>query len=152
VRHYAARGHTVIALDEASHIIGWNTQNGWYQVGRPVRTPVSLSRKRFHSFGALHRDGFVCRFAERADSGSFIGFLEELRRRFGKVLIYLDNAGWHKSVAVKEYLDGCGGDVVLRHLPPYTPELNPVEVQWRFIRKATGNRLYESTDEMKESI
>jgi len=43
--------------------------------------------------------------------------------------IYLDNAGWHKSAAVKEYLDGHGGDVVLRHLPPYTPELNPVEVQ-----------------------
>jgi len=94
----------------------------------------------------------VCWFAERANSGSFIVFLEELRRRFGKVLIYLDNAGWHKSVAVKEYLDGCGGDVVLRHLPPYTLELNPVEVQWRSIRKATGNRLYESTNEMKESI
>jgi len=66
--------------------------------------------------------------------------------------IYLDNAGLHKSVAVKEYPDGHGGDVVLRHLPPYTPELNLVEVQWHSIRKATGNRLYESTDEMKESI
>jgi len=95
---------------------------------------------------------FVCRFAERANRGIFIAFLEELRRRFGRVLIYLDNAGWHKSVAVKEYLDGHGGDVVLRHLPPYTLELNPVEVQWRFIHKATGNRLYENTDEMKESI
>jgi len=116
----------------------------------------------------------VCRFAERANSGRFIAFLEatarsariaesglgannerfiafleELHRRFGKVLIYLDNAGWHKSVAVKEYLDDHGGDVVLRYLPPYTPEINPVEVQRRSIRKATGNRLYESTDERK---
>ncbi len=94
----------------------------------------------------------MCRFAERANSGSFIAFLEELHRRFGRVLICLDNTGWHKSAAVKEYLDGYGGDVVLRHLPPYTPELNPVEVQRRSIRKATDNRLYESTDEMKESI
>jgi len=54
VRRHAAMGYTVIALDEASHIIGWNTWNGWYPVGRPVRTPVSLSRKRFHSFGELH--------------------------------------------------------------------------------------------------
>jgi len=77
----------------------------------------------------LNRLRFVCQFAERANSGSFIAFPEELRRRFGRVLIYLDNAGWHKSAAVKEYLDGHGGDVVLRHLPPYTPELNPVEVQ-----------------------
>jgi len=27
-----------------------------------------------------------------------------------------------------------------------------VEVQWRSIRKAIGDRLYESTDEMKESV
>jgi len=40
VRQHAARGYTIIALDEASHIIGWNTQNGWYPVGRPVTTPV----------------------------------------------------------------------------------------------------------------
>jgi len=94
------KGIQVIALDEASHIIGWNTQNGWYPVGKPVITPVSLSRKRFHSFGALHRDGFVCWFAERANSESFIAFLEELRKRFGRILVYLDNAGYHKSVVV----------------------------------------------------
>jgi len=52
------QGDTGHALDEASHITGWNTQNGWYPVGRPVRTPVSLSGKRFHPFGALHRE--VC--------------------------------------------------------------------------------------------
>jgi len=36
----------------------WNTQNGWHPIGMPVTTPVSLSGKRFHSFGALHRE--VC--------------------------------------------------------------------------------------------
>jgi len=63
---------------------------------------------------------FVCRFADRADSGSFIGFLEDLRKRFGRILACLDNAGYHKSTAVKKYLDDQGGDVVLRYLPPYT--------------------------------
>jgi len=48
---------------------------------------------------------FVCRFADRADSGNFIGFLEELRKRFGRILEYLDNAGYHKSAAVKKYPD-----------------------------------------------
>jgi len=42
----------------------------------------------------LHKDRFVCRFADRADSGSFIVFLEELRKRFGRILAYLDNAGY----------------------------------------------------------
>jgi len=47
---------------------------------------------------------FVCRFAERADSGSFIAFLEELRKRFGRILVCLDNTGYHKSAAVKNIL------------------------------------------------
>jgi len=67
-------------------------------------------------------------------------------------IIKTDLTDYHKSVAVKEYVNDCGGDVVLRHLPPYTPELNLVKIQWRMIRKATGNRLYQSTEEIKESI
>jgi len=51
-------GYTVISMDEASYIIGWNTRNGWYPVGMPVTTPVSLSGKRFHPLGALHKE--VC--------------------------------------------------------------------------------------------
>jgi len=43
-----------------------------------------------------------------------------------------------------------GRDVKLRYLPPYTPELNPVGVQWRTIRKATWNRLYGDTGMIQE--
>ncbi len=136
--------------DGTSHIIGRDTQNGRYPVDRPVTTPVSLSRKRFHSLGALHRDGFVCRFAERANSCSLTGFLEMLRRRFGRMLVYLDNAGYHRSAAARRYVEDYGRDVKLRYLPPYTPELNPVGVQWRTIRKATWNRLYGDTGMIQE--
>jgi len=31
----------------------------------------------------------------------------------------------------------------LCNMLPYTLELNPVEIQWRMIRKGTGNRLWE---------
>jgi len=96
--------------------------------------------------------GGLCAGSQRANSGIFIGFLEELRKRFGRILVYLDNAGYHKSTAVKKYLDDQRGDVVLRYLPPYMPELNPVEIQWRMIRKGTGNRLYGNTEEINESI
>jgi len=41
---------------------------------------------------------------------------------------------------------------VLGYLPPYTPELNPVEIQWRMIRRGTDNRLHGNTEEMRESI
>ena len=36
----------------------------------------------------------------------------------------LDNASYHKSKAVREYVESIGGDVELEFLPPYTPQLN----------------------------
>ena len=42
--------------------------------------------------------------------------------------------------------------MVLEYFLPYTPELNPVEVQWRGIKKGTANVLYGGTEEMQRSI
>ena len=53
---------------------------------------------------------------------------------------------------LRGFLDGMDGRIVVEYFPTYTPELNPSEGQWRSLRKATGNRLYETTDAMKESI
>ncbi len=144
--------HTVITVDEASFIIGWNTKNGWYLKGKPVTTPVSLSRKRFYSFGALYDGGFDCRFYAKANSYSFVDMLGHLHLKHGKIIVFLDNASYHKSKMVNDFVDSYDGDIVLVYLPVYTPELNTTEGQWRLLRRATANVMYESTKVMKESI
>ncbi len=144
--------HKKVAVDAASFIKGWNTQNGWYLKGKPVTTPVILSRERFHMFGALHEDGFDYMFYDKINGAALVGMLDHLHRRFGKIIVVLDNAAYHKSAEVKEFVSSCGNDIILLYLPPYTPELNPVEGQWKILRKATGNRLYKNIDAMKESI
>lgn len=53
-------------------------------------------------------------------------------------VLVLDGAGWHKSkeLAVPE-------NIILIHLPPYSPELNPVERIWRFLRSHfLSNRVF----------
>jgi len=141
-----------MATDEASHIIGWNIKNGRYPRGRPATTPVSLSRKRFYSYGALKSGVFHCRFYDKNNTDPFAGFLAGLRSRFGRVLLFVDNASYHKSARIKERLAEWDGDVLIRYLPPYTPELNPAGVQWRMIKKAAANTLYAGTDAMKKSV
>ena len=42
----------------------------------------------------------------------------------------VDQAGWHVALALK-----VPGNVTLVLLPPYSPELNPVERVWLFLRK-----------------
>ena len=59
-------------------------------------------------------------------------FLQELSGQFSNdvVLLCCDGAAWHKS----KFLE-LPENIVLFHIPPYTPEMNPIEQIWKEIRK-----------------
>lgn len=56
-------------------------------------------------------------------------------------VVVLDGAGWHQTGGKLRVPD----NVSLLHLPPYSPELNPVENVWQFLRQNhLSNRIYEN--------
>ena len=58
-----------------------------------------------------------------------------------------DQAGFHTSnnVRVPE-------NVSLVHLPPYSPQLNPIEKLWQYLRKHYwSNRVYENYDALRSA-
>lgn len=125
---------------------------GWILNGEKITVPSSLSSKRFYTIGVLGDGVELHVFAEKSNSETFLDFLEKVHAKFGKVLIFLDNASYHKSIAVQEGLKEFGGDVILEYLLPYAPETNPSEGQWKIQKQHTANRGYASVDEMQESI
>ena len=63
------------------------------------------------------------------------------------VVLVLDQAGWHlsKGLQVPENL-------TLLYLPPYSPELNPIERLWAFLKSHyLSNRVYEHYDHLFQS-
>lgn len=57
-------------------------------------------------------------------------------------LIIMDRAPWHRSVTVPD-------NITIQYLPPYSPELNPIEQVWDFIRSNyLSNRVYKTIDEV----
>ena len=68
------------------------------------------------------------------------------------MLLFVDNASYHRSGKVQDEIKKLGRKVALRYFLPYTPELNPTEGQWRILKGHTANTLYGTVDEMKESI
>jgi len=54
------------------------------------------------------------------------------------LLIIMDSAGWHKSKALI-----IPPNIKLTFLPPYSPELNPVEKLWLYIKKSILAELVE---------
>jgi len=141
-----------VPVDAASIIVGWDTTKDWYLKGEPAYAPVTLSRQRVHMYGGLTEGSFDYLYSDRSNSDSFIALLTLLKKKYGRIIVIVDNASPHKSKVTKEFVESCNGDIILMYLPPYTPELNPVEGQWKSIRKCKGNTLFEDVDEMKDTI
>jgi putative transposase len=60
-------------------------------------------------------------------------FLEEVSKRANNrthILMFVDGAGWHSSedLVVPK-------NMTLYHLPPYSPELNPIERLWDYVKE-----------------
>ena len=88
-------------------------------------------------FGCLNlkKRRFYWKQSKQADSKSFCSFLTQLRQRFpGKhIVIIVDNATIHKSSLTRRYLKRWP-KIHLFYLPPYSPEYNPVELIWKWIK------------------
>jgi transposase len=56
-------------------------------------------------------------------------------------VLTVDGAGWHQTGDKLRVPD----NVTLLHLPPYSPELNPVENVWAYLRgNKLGNRVFDT--------
>ena len=93
---------------------------------RPVIL-VNDNHQKTIIFGALAHDGRqLFRQYDRFDQCYFLDYLKELRKKFGKILVYADRAPQHKSKLIQKYLDG-NHDVVLDWFPKGSPQFNAVE-------------------------
>ena len=60
----------------------------------------------------------------------------------------MDRAGWHHKASLK-----CPDNIKIIYLPPYSPELNPVERFWEYLKdKILKNRVYESLEDLQNEI
>ena len=65
-----------------------------------------------------------------------------------EAIIVMDCAGWHKSQALV-----VPKNITIMYLPPYSPELNPVERFWKFIKQNTiKNKVYDTLDDLENEI
>ena len=62
-----------------------------------------------------------------------VDFLRALVRHIPQPLLLVwDRLPAHRSRVVREYLDSLVGWIQMEYLPPYAPELNPVEYIWAY--------------------
>ena len=147
-----ADGMAVFAEDEAAVQRSQNPAYWWRPTGGRGQVRASFSRESVRIFGAMSQGELRIKIVESANSETFREFLEEIRRDRPRLFMVLDNASYHKSKAVREYVESTGGDIELEFLLPYTPQLNPVETVWRDLKKRLAGRFFRSLDELKAAI
>jgi len=116
------------------------------------KDPVLLhhpTRKAVGYFGAVRlRDGrfLVRRETEQFDGQTTLSFFRRLRQvsaRSGRqVIVIIDNAKYHHASLHRDWRQAQEPDFVLAFLPPYSPELNPIERVWKLVRRPCLHNQY----------
>jgi transposase len=119
------------------------------------KDPVLLhypTRDGIGYFGAVRlRDGKLVYSREegRFNADTFFAFMKKLRRASchagRRVVLILDNVRYHHASLHREWRDKNRKRFSLEFMPPYSPELNPIERVWKITRRKTTHNRYFPT-------
>ncbi len=149
---WRAEGRMVVAVDAATLRDSPVSRKGIRRRGGRETVPVNYSKQSIHMIGALGDGALELQFHDDLTAASYVELVKHLHRRYGKVGILADNAGALTGRDMRKCLDDTGGDVEILHLPPHTPQLNPIEVEWREIKAAIADIFFGGLDKMRDAI
>lgn len=111
----------------------------WIQRGQELDDPrpMNWGQKSLTMIGALRATGWVAlgTLWGAANGTSFATWVKERlcpKLRCGDIVV-MDNAQVHKAALVRESIESVGAE--LRFLPPYSPDMNPIESAWALVKK-----------------
>lgn len=147
-------GYRIVFMDECHFYQHGTRIRSWYPP--EDRDPVVLQepgRKGISVFGAVSMDSgrLLTSLTDRYNALTFLEFLSLAHRTFPDSIFVLDNVLYHHAGVINDYVNLTG--IRLFFLPPYSPDLNPIERVWKFIKnKATHNVYFNSLDELKNAL
>lgn len=99
----------------------------------------------YGSYSPINGDSFVWEIngVDNLIFESYLKHFSEHKPKEYKIVI-IDNAGFHstKNIEVPE-------NIFLLRIPPYSPELNPCEQVWQFIKNRYKNQRFKTMKKLK---
>lgn len=155
------RGATVVFLDESGFTQRPSVRATWAPRGQTPVIDDHCNWERLSAIGALawrpNRPEVRLFLSLRPGSiktPEVLDFLRSLRRHIrGPIMLVWDRLGAHQSTAVREYADHNRRWLRLVYLPPYAPELNPVEQLWANLRgQELANYAADDLDQVRRRL
>jgi putative transposase len=150
---------TAVFQDEVDVHLNPKIGSCWMPKGQQTEVVTPGNNVKRHLAGSLvWRTGtlLISSACERRDTDLFLEHLDDLRRRlrgYRVIHVICDNAPFHASGRVRDYLKRWGHRIRLHHLPKYAPETNPIErIWWRLHETLTRNHRYQDIDALLNSV
>ena len=145
-------GYVILVADETGILKGSAAGYGWRLIKNHDTIRVGFETKSTKFFGVLKEGKIYMQSSDKLNSDAFIDFLKEMLKIHGKFVLILDNASYHTSIDVDDFIESTHGNIKLIFLPPYTPQLNPIEIQWRLLKKLLAGRYFKSVEELVDAV
>ena len=130
--------------------------SGWIRRGKEFEVKTNSGRERVNINGAIEIKSLnvVSRSCKRVNGGSMCDLLRAIRLKHPKakkIHLILDNAPYNKSKQVKELAWDLRIKIV--YLPAYSPNLNPIERLWKYMKKEVmANRYYPDLETFQKEL
>ena len=125
----------------------------WISAGKRPIVTVTGSRKRTIVFGCLSLDGKqLFKQYDEFKSVTFVDYLKQIQKRFGKCIVFVDRATPHCSKITAKYLAENKNTIRLEYFPVGSPEFNAVEECWRQGKYQILSTYYPLFDFLKDTI
>lgn len=144
-------------FDESGFNLTPNLPYAWSKIGKILSIPTKMSKK-LNVLGFLNRNNsklFASTTYDRVDTDVVIEIFDLFADQIKKdTIVVLDNAPTHTSRRFKEHIK-IWEEKGLRifYLPPYSPQLNPIEQLWKFMKYYWIEfDAYKSVENMKNYV
>ena len=144
----------LLFLDASHFVMGSDFLGAIYGKVRRFVTTFS-GRQRYNVLGAIN---FVTKKVTTVTNSTYITATEicEMLRKLsveyaGKAIhIALDNARYQKCDVVRNLAASL--EIELIYIPPYSPNLNPIERLWKFVKGKLRSKYYDDFSVFKSTI
>ncbi len=151
------KDESILFIDAVHPTQATKISHGWIRTGQDKAVETTGSRSRLNLIGALNLTdigGTIINDYETINSENIVRFFCQIRERYPlehKLHIILDGAGYHRSNLVRDAAFVL--NIELHYLPPYSPNLNPIERLWKVMNEHSRNNVYFKTKwEFREAI
>ena len=144
----------LVCEDESTFLYDSISRKVWVQRGTKPRRLVTGLHKKIHIFGFLSEDKEKMFMSDKKmNAKSFLRSLYKIRKRFGKIILIIDRAPWHRAKKVQRYFTEHRRELKIIWFPTGCPDMNPVEECWRQAkREVNGGRIHKSFEAMKKEL